>query len=53
MAGLRHDDYAANLFIMAAGAVLVQWATQGLALLSASIFRPFAQASIICVRIGL
>ncbi|CDZ97680.1 Pleiotropic drug resistance proteins (PDR1-15), ABC superfamily [Phaffia rhodozyma] len=53
MAGLRDDDYAANLFTIVASSVIVQWATQGLALFSASVLRPFAQASVICNALSL
>lgn len=43
MAGLREDPYASSLFTCVAVSVATQWATQGLALMSASIIvHPFA-----------
>ncbi|WWC87631.1 uncharacterized protein L201_002521 [Kwoniella dendrophila CBS 6074] len=42
---LRPDDLAARLFTSIASTILVQFATQGLSLLAASILRSFAAAS--------
>ena len=44
---LRQDYLATRVFTMIASTVSVQFAVQGLSLLSASIFRSFAQASIV------
>ncbi|KAJ7356761.1 P-loop containing nucleoside triphosphate hydrolase protein [Mycena albidolilacea] len=45
MSNMRRDDFAANLFIVVANCICMQWSTQGLALLASSIFRGFPQAS--------
>ncbi|WVQ92160.1 hypothetical protein IAS59_005968 [Cryptococcus gattii] len=44
---LRTDNLAANLFISIASTILVQFTTQGLALLSASLLRSFSAASML------
>ena len=44
---LRTDDLAARLFTMIASTVSVQFAVQGASLLSSSIFRSFASASMV------
>lgn len=44
---LRTDELAANLFISIASTILVQFTTQGLALLSASLLRSFSAASML------
>ncbi|WVO24277.1 uncharacterized protein IAS62_005641 [Cryptococcus decagattii] len=44
---LRTDNLAANLFISIASTILVQFATQGLALLSAALLRSFSAASML------
>lgn len=53
MADLRSDPYASSLFTIVSTCVLVQWCTQGLALLAASITRSFALASVICNALSL
>ncbi|KAJ7275585.1 P-loop containing nucleoside triphosphate hydrolase protein [Mycena haematopus] len=45
MSNMNRHNFAANLFIVVANCICMQWATQGIALFASSIFRGFPQAS--------
>ncbi|KAF7306405.1 Pleiotropic drug resistance proteins (PDR1-15), ABC superfamily [Mycena indigotica] len=53
LSNMRRDDFAANIFIVVANAICMQWSTQGLALIAASIFRGFPQASMCANALSL
>nr|GAT46077.1 predicted protein [Mycena chlorophos] len=53
LSNMRRDNFAANLFIVIANAICLQWATMGLALLAASVFRGFPQASMMANAFSL
>ncbi|KAJ6501512.1 P-loop containing nucleoside triphosphate hydrolase protein [Mycena vitilis] len=53
LSNMRRDHFAANLLIVVANCICMQWATQGIALVASSIFRGFPQASMTANAISL
>ncbi|KAF7367373.1 Pleiotropic drug resistance proteins (PDR1-15), ABC superfamily [Mycena sanguinolenta] len=53
MSNMNRHDFAANLFIVIANCICMQWTTQGLALFASSIFRGFPQASMTANSLSL
>ncbi|KAK7064707.1 pleiotropic drug resistance protein, ABC superfamily [Favolaschia claudopus] len=53
MSNMRREQFAAHLFTVVANCICMQWSTQGLALLAASIFRGFPQASMTANALSL
>ncbi|KAJ7748491.1 P-loop containing nucleoside triphosphate hydrolase protein, partial [Mycena maculata] len=53
LSNMRQDHLAAHLLTVVANCICMQWATQGLALVAASIFRGFPQASLVANALSL
>ncbi|KAJ7071333.1 P-loop containing nucleoside triphosphate hydrolase protein [Mycena amicta] len=53
LSNMRREAFAANLFIVVANCICMQWATQGMALMASSIFRGFPQASMCANALSL
>ncbi|KAF7319864.1 ABC transporter domain-containing protein [Mycena kentingensis (nom. inval.)] len=53
LANMRRDNFAANILMVIANCICMQWATQGMALVAASIFRGFPQASLCANALSL
>ncbi|KAJ7293859.1 P-loop containing nucleoside triphosphate hydrolase protein [Mycena rebaudengoi] len=53
LSNMRRDDLAVHLLTIIANCICLQWATQGLSLVAASIFRGFPQASMTANALSL